>query len=55
MVTVTFYVEDPTLTNTRISRLFENDERQSDLLRRSFWSILLIERFVALDFSLARA
>ncbi|KAH6663761.1 hypothetical protein B0J14DRAFT_609007 [Halenospora varia] len=28
-------------------RLFEDDERQSDLLRRSFWSILLIESELA--------
>lgn len=39
------------LANSRVSRLFEDKERQSDLLRRPFWSILLIERFDVLDLS----
>lgn len=38
------YINGLALANSRISRLFEDDERQSDILRRSFWSILLIER-----------
>jgi hypothetical protein len=43
------YIDGLALANSRISRLFEDDERQSDILRRSFWSILIIERFDVLD------